>query len=90
MAAITKLTSKSQITIPKEVRSKMGLREGDLVRFEPDGTGSYRMTRYRCQAKAEGILHPFLSKKKPAPTVDQMNEAVRRLITEKSKPDHAT
>ena len=84
MLAIAKLTSKGQITIPKEVRTEMGLRLGDLVQFEWDGSGSYRMTRYRCKAEAEGILHPFISKGEPASTVDEMNEATRQYLSKKS------
>ena len=83
MAAITKITSKSQITIPKEVRTEMGLRRGDLVQFEPDGTGAYRITRYRCDAQAEGILQPFISKGKPAPTAEEINDGVNRYLAEK-------
>ena len=29
-----KLTSKGQVTIPKKVRRALGLRQGDLVRFD--------------------------------------------------------
>ncbi len=34
-----KLTSKAQVTIPKDVRDELGVKPGDLVRFdrEPDG-----------------------------------------------------
>ncbi len=34
-----KITSKGQVTIPKEVRLNLGLRPGDQVDFVPDGTG---------------------------------------------------
>ena len=35
-----KLTSKAQVTIPKDVRAELGMKPGDLVRFDraPDGT----------------------------------------------------
>jgi AbrB family looped-hinge helix DNA binding protein len=35
-----RLTSKAQVTIPKDVRTEMGVKPGDLVRFDraPDGT----------------------------------------------------
>ena len=35
-----RLTSKAQVTIPKDVRAELGVKPGDLVRFDraPDGT----------------------------------------------------
>jgi AbrB family looped-hinge helix DNA binding protein len=32
-----RLTSKGQVTIPKDVRDTLGLRSGDVVKFERDG-----------------------------------------------------
>lgn len=40
----SKLTSKGQITIPKEVREDLGLRPGDEVEFEPED-GVYRLRK---------------------------------------------
>lgn len=34
MSALSKLTSKSQTTIPREVREKLGLRPGDVLVYE--------------------------------------------------------
>jgi antitoxin PrlF len=38
--ALATITSKGQVTIPQEVREKLGLRAGDQLEFEvpPDGT----------------------------------------------------
>jgi antitoxin PrlF len=32
-----KLTSKGQITVPKRVRTRLGIKEGDLLAFEDEG-----------------------------------------------------
>jgi antitoxin PrlF len=40
----SKVTSKGQITIPKQVRNRMGLRTGDELEFIEDG-GRYRIKK---------------------------------------------
>ena len=44
-AAISRLTSKNQTTIPREVRSHLNLKPGDSVRYEDDGRGGIRMVK---------------------------------------------
>lgn len=39
MTAASKITSKGQVTIPKEVRGRLGLRPGDRVEFVEDANG---------------------------------------------------
>ncbi|MDP9122244.1 MAG: AbrB/MazE/SpoVT family DNA-binding domain-containing protein [Acidobacteriota bacterium] len=72
------LTSKGQITIPKEVRDLMGLRVGDRLEFRVDGRGQILL-----QPEAQGPLGRLpgllrhLAPGRPV-TVEQMNEAVAR------------
>ncbi len=44
MTAGTKITSKGQVTIPKDVRERLGLRSGDEIEFVDDGNG-YRVQK---------------------------------------------
>jgi AbrB family looped-hinge helix DNA binding protein len=39
MKARTKITSKGQVTIPKDVRERLGLRPGDEIEFVDDRKG---------------------------------------------------
>jgi len=55
----SKLTSKGQITMPKEVRDRLGLRPGDEVEFIPDN-GSY-VVRKRAARSPFGKYIGYLS-----------------------------
>jgi AbrB family looped-hinge helix DNA binding protein len=55
-----KITSKGQITIPREVRRLLGVRAGDRLRFESDDNG-VRVRPVRAEspfAKYQGIGNP--------------------------------
>jgi len=41
----SRLTSKGQVTVPKDVRDALGLQSGDLVRFTRDKAGSVFIER---------------------------------------------
>jgi antitoxin PrlF len=59
-----KLTSKGQITVPKEIRRRLGVRTGDRLLFEEDGDG-VRVTAVRKEspfAKYRGIGTPGIGK----------------------------
>ncbi|MFM9852814.1 MAG: AbrB/MazE/SpoVT family DNA-binding domain-containing protein [Sphingomonadaceae bacterium] len=40
-----KLTSKAQVTIPKDVRAVLGVKPGDMVRFESDAQGRVTLSK---------------------------------------------
>ena len=55
-----RITSKGQITVPREVRRVLGVREGDRLMFESDGEG-VRVRAVRNQSafsKYRGIGNP--------------------------------
>jgi AbrB family looped-hinge helix DNA binding protein len=45
MSAIAKVTSKGQTTIPQEIRALLNVKPGDLLAWEPVGTGEVRVRR---------------------------------------------
>lgn len=79
MAAST-LTSKGQITIPKEVRDALGLKEGHRLTFRirEDGVVEMRPDEVDLMSLF-GSLHP----KVKGMTVEDMNEAIRKAVTKK-------
>ncbi len=70
-----KLTSKGQLTVPREVRTLLGLRTGDHVAFvvRDDGTVSVEAEK-KSLMRLRGILHP----KVKGVTIEDMNEAIRK------------
>ena len=69
-----KLTSKGQITLPKEIRLKLGLKQGDRVRFIVETDGRVRLLpAKRDVSELMGIL--------PSPkrrlSLEEMDEAVQ-------------
>lgn len=77
MSAST-LTSKGQVTIPKEVRERLGLKEGDrlIFRFDDQGNLLVRPEVRNPLGRLPGLLH-HLAKERPV-TVEEMNEGIKR------------
>lgn len=80
------VTSKGQITIPVEVRRKLGLKPGDRVRFV-EGEGGEIVLK----AKNRSILDLYGAGKWEGPpvTIEEMNETINKgwagLLTEEDE-----
>ena len=74
MASAT-LTSKGQITIPKEVRERLGVQAGDRLEFVEEEKGVYKM---RAATKDVRQLKGLVPKLRYAVSVEKMHQAVRR------------
>ena len=76
---IATMTSKGQITIPKEIRVALGLRPGTRVDFvkEPDGTVALRPLTRRLLDLAGMIRYDG-----PPVTIEEMNEGIARAVVE--------
>jgi AbrB family looped-hinge helix DNA binding protein len=74
---IATMTSKGQITIPKEIRDELGLVPGTKVSFTINDHGDYVLSRHRVSAKsAYGILY---REGRPPVTLEEMDEALREI-----------
>ena len=74
------MTTKGQITVPKDVRLKLGLRPGDRVRFIVEDDGRVRLL----PAKRDiSELVGMLPKPKRALTIEEMDEAIAQAVAEK-------
>ena len=69
------VTSKGQITIPAEVRKKLGLKPGDRVRFIEGENGEYIL---RPKTGSIMNLKGFLKWTGKPVTIEDMNEAIAK------------
>jgi antitoxin PrlF len=69
------ITSKGQITIPKEVRERLGVEAGDRLEFVEEEKGVYKVV-----AATKDVRHLKGIIPKPARpvSVEEMNRAIRR------------
>jgi antitoxin PrlF len=78
-----KLTTKGQITIPLEVRRKLGLEAGDRVQFVESETGGYEIFPATGSVAAiKGIVPPVGR----TITLEEMDNAIARASAETMKP----
>lgn len=67
------VTSKGQVTIPIDVRKKLGIRSGTRVQFLPYGDGSYEFAAVTGSIAA---LSGIIAWSGPPVTLEEMNEAI--------------
>jgi len=73
------MTSKGQVTIPKDVRDRLGMRAGGKLRFAIEGEQVVVSTHPSSIQDLFGIL----GKPPRAATVEQMDEAIRSVVVGK-------
>jgi antitoxin PrlF len=82
VAAIrSKITAQGQISVPAQIRKKLGLGPGSVIEWEDQGDGVVvrRAGRYTSED-----LHKMLFKKPPKPaSLEDIKEGIRRYIRKK-------
>lgn len=69
------ITSKGQLTIPKEIRETLNLHTGDKVEFYVDENGHVEIVPITASVKA---LKNILPPPKKSATLEEMEEAIRK------------
>ena len=84
--AVSTLTSKGQVTIPKEIRTRLGLKPGDRLDFQLDDDGQLKVhpTSEPTFLRLFGSL-AHRAGEKPV-TLEAMRQAVRKRAKEKLGP----
>jgi len=78
---LSTLTSKSQITLPKELRLLLQLEPGDKIAFSPMADG--QITVAKANKASFANLRGILPAPKQAHTVEEMNQAVLDAVADR-------
>lgn len=76
------VTSKGQITIPKNVRTSLHLHAGDRVAFVVHGHSEAVLTPVT--RSVDEVYGKLFKKDRPARSVNQMNKAIKRRMRKQS------
>jgi len=80
--AHSKVTAQGQISVPVEVRRKLGIGPGSILEWEEDG--DKMLVRRSGRFTSEDIHRALFPKKAPAPrTLEEMKEGIRRRARER-------
>ena len=78
----SKITAQGQISIPIEVRKKLGIGPGSVLEWDEEGDKI--IVRRSGTFSSEDIHQALFSKKPPEPrTLDELKEGIRRHIRER-------
>ncbi|MGB8932421.1 MAG: AbrB/MazE/SpoVT family DNA-binding domain-containing protein [Anaeromyxobacteraceae bacterium] len=77
------LTSKGQVTIPKEIRDRLRLKTGDRLHFWVDADGSVHLrAQNRSLLDMVGFMKHLVKRTTPV-TVEEMDEAIQRAAVDR-------
>lgn len=72
-----RMSSKGQITLPKEIRGRLGLKQGDRVRFTVEADGRVRLLPAKRDVSE---LFGILPKPRRALSIEEMDEIVQTAV----------
>ncbi len=78
--AISTVTSKGQVTIPKKVREQLRLQTGDKVDFRIEDDGSIRV--YPVARKVSEVFGVFASKATKSHSTTELNKRIKKALRE--------
>jgi AbrB family looped-hinge helix DNA binding protein len=84
-----KVTSKGQVTLPKQLRTKLAIRSGDKLEFEIEKPDRISVRKKRAPGSSAGCAKKFLRKKRKTVTVEEMDAGIRQVISKKYKSFHS-
>ncbi|MCC5843696.1 MAG: AbrB/MazE/SpoVT family DNA-binding domain-containing protein [Verrucomicrobia bacterium] len=82
-----KVTSKGQITLPKQIRDSLAIRAGDHLEFAMGGANTISMRKMRGAGSSAGCAQTLLKPNSPSLTDEQVKRAIRNRIKNKHAPE---
>lgn len=79
----SKVTSKGQITLPKQIRDSLSIRTGDRLEFSPEAPNRISVRKKRGLGSSAGCAKPFVKAGFEALTDQQIDEAIRGHMRQK-------
>lgn len=78
-----KVTSKGQITLPKQVRESLSIRSGDRLEFKLDSSNKFEVRKQRQPGSSAGCAKKLLQTANKPLSAKQMDEAIRNRMKAK-------
>jgi AbrB family looped-hinge helix DNA binding protein len=80
-----KVTSKGQVTLPKQLRTKLAIRSGDRLEFDLDKPDRISVRKKKAPGSSAGCGRRFIGKKRNVVTLGEMDAGIRKAISRKHK-----
>jgi len=80
--AYSKVTAQGQISVPADVRRRLGLVPGSILEWDEDGEKV--VVRRSARFSSEDVHHAAFPEGRPKPrTIEEMKEGIRRHVRER-------
>ncbi|MCC5842566.1 MAG: AbrB/MazE/SpoVT family DNA-binding domain-containing protein, partial [Opitutales bacterium] len=79
----SKVTSKGQITLPKQIRSKLAIRTGDRLEFSLETSNRISVRKMGAPGSSAGCGKPFLPSGHKPSSVEEMDDGIRKAVSAK-------
>ena len=73
-----KVTSKGQLTLPKELRDSLAIKTGDQIEFTLESPGKIALRKQRAAGSSAGCGRPFLKTDKKPVSLADMDRAIAK------------
>jgi AbrB family looped-hinge helix DNA binding protein len=80
-----KVTSKGQVTLPKQLRTKLAIRSGDRLEFELDKPDRISVRKKRAPGSSAGCGKQFIGSNRKAVTMEDMDAGIRSAVSQNYK-----